>query len=150
MEVKITQTRDSPLLGRKEVEAEVHFTGATPTRKDIKETICGKIGANRDLAVLREVHNEYGMRRVTVLLHIYENEEKLRSIEPAHMVKKEGLEKKAEEKKEGEEKPAEEAPAKEEAPKEEPAEKKEEPAKEAKKEEPEKKEEAPKEEPKKE
>jgi len=121
VETEIKSTSDNPLLGRKEIKAVVSFNGATPNRKEIKETICGKVGANPDLTVVREVKGEFGMKRVSVTAHVYENADKLKSVEPEHIKKREGVgQEKPEEKKEGaaeetaeapkEEKPAEEAP----------------------------------------
>lgn len=117
MEVKIESTTENKLLDRKEVEAFVHFDGATPPRKEIKSAICGKIGANPELVVLRSVASEFGIKRVRVSAHIYENADVLKRNEPEYITKREGMveEVKAEKKEE------EAAPAvkKEEAPKEE-------------------------------
>lgn len=133
MEVKIETTTENKLLDRKEIDATVHFSGPTPPRKEIKDAICGKIGANPDLVVLRSVQNEFGVKRVKVSAHVYENAEKMKSTEPEYIVKREGMGeeakpetgKQAEEKKE--EKPAEK---KEEKPKEETAKETETPKKE--------------------
>lgn len=122
MDVEIINSIDNQLLERKEVDANVHFKGATPSRKEIKEAVCGKIGANPDIVVLREVNNEYGVQRVKVSVHVYKNAEKMKEVEPEHLIKKET---KKEEKKEEkpqeapapkEKKPAEEKPKEEKAP----------------------------------
>ena len=91
MEVKIESTKENKLLNRKEIEAYVHFDGATPSRKEIKESISGKIGANPDLVVLCSVVNEFGVKRVRVSVHAYENEETLKKTEAEYMLKREGL-----------------------------------------------------------
>jgi small subunit ribosomal protein S24e len=149
MEIKIDSTKENKLLDRKEIEASVHFDGATPPRSEIKSGICGKIGANPDLVVLREVKNEFGIKRVRVSVHVYADAALMKSTEPEYIIKREGFveektEAKAEEAKEQkeeskEEKPpekkeapkeeakTEKAPGKKEEPKEQPAEKKEEP-----------------------
>ncbi|HID72298.1 TPA: hypothetical protein EYP38_00015, partial [Candidatus Micrarchaeota archaeon] len=91
LDTEIKSTSDNPLLNRKEIEAIVSFDGATPSRKELKEAICGKAGANPDLTVLREVNNEYGIKRVTVTAHVYANKEALSKVEPEHMRKREGI-----------------------------------------------------------
>ncbi|GEM_PF-444368 len=157
MNVDIKSTVENKLLSRKEIEAEVSYEGATPSRGDIKQSICGKIGANPDLVVLREINTGFGKQMAKVVAHSYENVDALANTEPEHIQKRFKVGKAKEEPKK-EEAPKEEAKA--EAPKEEnkeepKAEAKEEPKKEEapneeKKEEAEAKEEAPKEEPKKE
>lgn len=139
MDVEIISSKDNKLLDRKEINAVVHFEGATPNRKELREHVSTKVGLNPDLTVLSSVVNEFGLKQVRVLAHSYKDLKKLMEVEPEYLRKRDGI---------GlpkEEKPA-EAPE-EEKPKEEP--KKE--AKEEKKEEkaekkPEKKEEKPKEE----
>lgn len=126
MNVDIKTKTDNQLLGRKEIEAEVSYTGATPSRADLKQAICGKVGVNPDMSVVREVQTTYGKQMAKVVLHTYEKMEKLMEVEPEHIRKRDKVG----------EAPKEEAKAeapKEEAPKEE---KKEEAPKEEKKEAP--------------
>jgi ribosomal protein S24E len=154
MNVDIKSKTDNQLLGRKEIEAEVSYSGATPSRTDLKQAVCGKVGVNPDMTVLRDVQTTYGKQLAKVVLHTYEKMEKLMEVEPEHIRKRDkvGETPKEEPKKEEapKEAPKEEAPKEE--PKEAPKEEKKEAPKEEKKEEPkeapkeEKKEEAPKEE----
>ena len=104
MEVKIESTTENKLLDRKEIEVFVYFAGATPNRKEIKTTICGKIGADPDLVVLRTVKNEFGLRRLQVSCHAYPNAEALRKNEPRFLLKREGMMSEEEIKKEAEKK----------------------------------------------
>jgi len=91
MEVKISETRENRLLERKEIEASVYFEGPTPQRKEMKSAICGKIGANPELVVLRSVVNEFGVKRVNVSAHVYENLDVLKKNEPRHIQVREGI-----------------------------------------------------------
>ena len=100
MEVKIETTKENKLFDRKEIEATVHFAAATPNRKDIKSSICGKIGANPDFTVLRSVKNEFGLKRVKVSAHVYSNIEALKRNEPKHIQVRESVIPKEEKKKE--------------------------------------------------
>jgi small subunit ribosomal protein S24e len=104
MEVKIESTTENKLLDRKEIEAFVYFAGATPNRKEIKSTICGKIGADPDLVVLRIVKNEFGLRRAQITCHAYLSAEALRKNEPKFILKREGMITEEEAKKEAEKK----------------------------------------------
>ncbi len=89
METEILNQQDNRLLERKEVKARISFSGETPKRKELKEAVCGKIGANPDLVTLRNVANEYGSQKVTVSVHIYENPKQLEKVEPRYAKKRE-------------------------------------------------------------
>ena len=146
MDVEIISSKDNKLLDRKEINAVVHFEGATPNRKELREHVSTKVGLNPDLTVLSSVVNEFGLKQVRVLAHSYKNLEKLMEVEPEYLRKRDGVglpkeEKPAEAPKEEEPKKEEKKPEKKEEEK-----PKEEPKKEEKK--PEKKEEKPKEAPK--
>ena len=108
MNVNVISKTDNAVLERKEIEAEVTFSGPTPSREELRKEISGKVGANPDLMVLREVQNTFGSQSVKVIAHAYSNKEKMVATEPGYMVKRDKLveeEKPKEEKKE--EKPAE-------------------------------------------
>ncbi len=91
MEVKIGTTTENKLLDRREIEATVSFEAATPPRKEMKSAICGKIGANPELVVLREVSTEFGLKRATIVAHSYANKDSLMRNEPKFILKREGL-----------------------------------------------------------
>lgn len=99
MDVEIIASSDNQLLDRKEITAAVSFSAATPTRKEIKEAVCGKMGANPELAVISDIRNEYGIKRVKVSVHIYNGADSLKRIEPPYIKVREGLEEKAVKKK---------------------------------------------------
>lgn len=116
MNVDIKSKTDNQLLGRKEVEAEVSYSGATPSRNDLKQAVCGKVGANPDMSVLRDVQTTYGKQMAKVVLHTYAKMEKLMEVEPAHIRKRDKIgeapkeEAPKEEKKEAPKEAAKEAP----------------------------------------
>jgi small subunit ribosomal protein S24e len=119
MEVKIETTTENKLLERKEIDAYVNFDGATPPRSEIKSAICGKVGANPDLVVLRSVDNEFGRKRVKVSAHVYEDEAVMSRNEPEYIRKREGFGQEKKEEPKAEEAPAATEEKKEEAPAEE-------------------------------
>ncbi|MBU0532075.1 hypothetical protein KKB44_01130 [Candidatus Micrarchaeota archaeon] len=125
MNVNIISKIDNKVLERKEIEAEISFDGATPSRNDLKDAISKKVAADVDLTVLREVHSTFGKKTVKVLAHVYSNKETMVGTEPAHLLKRSKVEEEAKveekpkEKPKAEEKPKEEAKV-EEKPKEKP------------------------------
>jgi ribosomal protein S24E len=99
MNVEITETRDNRLFARKEVEAEVRFDAATPKRAEIKETLCGKLGVNPELAVIRKIGTKFGQKKAHVLLHVYDDKAKLGKLEQHYVMVREGFAQKKEKKK---------------------------------------------------
>jgi len=139
MGLNIISEYDNKLLERKDVVAEVDFSGPTPTKSDIAKMIGSKFGAEEKLVAVRSINNQYGEQKAKVNAFVYNSLDQLKKFEE---YKEE--EKKEEAAPEGEQKPeqapvAEEKPAeekKEEAPAEKPKEeKKEEPKPEEKAEE---------------
>ncbi|MBD3209824.1 hypothetical protein GF318_00395 [Candidatus Micrarchaeota archaeon] len=108
MNVEIISKTENEVLERKEVNAEVGFTGPTPSRKELRDAVAGKIGANPELVILRDVRNAFGKQAVKIVAHAYSDMEKLRATEPEYMMKryKVGEEAKPEEKKEEKKKEA--------------------------------------------
>ncbi len=91
MNVNVLATTENKLLDRKEIDAEISFEGATPKRAEIKQAMGGKIGANPELMVLREVSSTFGRSSVKVLAHLYPTKEQLMNTEPKHIKIREGL-----------------------------------------------------------
>ncbi len=88
MNVEVISNVENKLLERKEIKAEISFKGATPGRADLRQALCGKVGANPDLVVLREINTTYGKQSVSVLAHSYQKMEKLMEIEPEYIRKR--------------------------------------------------------------
>lgn len=91
MDAKITRTNENAVLGRKEISASVSFDKGTPLRKEIKEALCSKIGANPETAVLAEVASKFGTREVDVLMHVYPTKEAALGTEPRHVLVRDGM-----------------------------------------------------------
>jgi small subunit ribosomal protein S24e len=105
MDVKITEQKDNPILRRKEIRFVASFSGPTPSRKEIKESLCSKLGADGPLIVIDVLEQVYGSQDVKGYAKIYASKEDM-SIESKHKIERDAGVKK--------EKKAEKAPAKEE------------------------------------
>lgn len=141
MEFKVIEKKENALLERTEVSAEISFSAATPSTKEMRDTIVQKLGCNPDLMVISRAQPRFGQKAMSVKAHVYKTPEQLKRVEESHVLKSNGVGQEAPKEEKKGEAPAEAAP-KEEAPKEE--KKEEAPKEEAPREE--KKEEAPKEE----
>ena len=98
IDVEIVSKQENKLLDRQEVRARIGFTKQTPNRKDIRSAIGGKIAANPDSMILREVTNEFGAKQIKVLAHVYADIELLKKNEPYHFLVRDGLAQKKEKK----------------------------------------------------
>lgn len=106
MDVNITSKNENKLFERKEVSALVNFTGPTPKRGDLKAAVANSVAANPETCVLRDVQTEFGIKRVKVLLHVYEKKENVPKYEPRYILVREGLVPKKEKKKKEKKAPA--------------------------------------------
>lgn len=86
MDVVIINSKENDVLGRKEIIANISFDKSTPTRKEIKELISVKIGANPDNIVLRKVKSNFGVRSIEATFHIYPTKEAVLATEPKYIL----------------------------------------------------------------
>jgi|TARA_B100001971_G_C18201828_1_gene545096 ribosomal protein S24E len=114
MDVKITEKKESPLLYRTEIMADITGEKATPSKVELKKKCASILKADEKLIVIKKITTTFGSTNAKAELYQYKDEKKLKSIEHKEKKKEEKKEGEAEEKKE-EAKPEE----KKEAPKEE-------------------------------
>ncbi len=131
MEISIEKTIENPYLQRKEVHGTIAFTGATPSHKQLADSLASKMGTKAEAIFVVHVYTEFGSQKATFEAHVYASKEIMDKVVRLGSKAKEKIAKMTEKKEEPkkEEKPAEK---KEEA---KPAEKKEEKKEEPKKEE---------------
>ncbi|MBW2992082.1 hypothetical protein KY345_02580 [Candidatus Woesearchaeota archaeon] len=131
MKLNIKNQKENPVLKRTEIEAELVFTGPTPSKETVKNEIASQTKADAELVEVKEIKTDFGNQSGKALIYVYQDAESKKE-----MVKlnKKQIEKEQKTKAEAapKEEKKEEAPAKEEAK----AEKKEEKPAEEKKEEP--------------
>jgi len=95
--MKITEQIEQPLLCRKEIIADIDFKAATPSKADIKKQLATALKVKEDVIVIKNIIQEFGVRRGKVIAHLYDSEKDLKNIES---------------KKKGKEGPKEDAPKK--------------------------------------
>ena len=100
MEIKITEQKDNPILNRKEVRFRASFSGSTPSRKGVKESLCSKLGADSSLVVIDILEQGYGSQDLKGYAKVYSSSEAM-GIESKYKLERDAgvkKEKKAEEK----------------------------------------------------
>ncbi len=94
MELEVLKQKNIDLLNRQRVTGFVHFDGATPCRMDITKALAKKISAKEDTVVVRHIYQRFGENKAKVIAHVYDDTAVMQSVEPAHLLKKHGIEKK--------------------------------------------------------
>ncbi|NYZ78759.1 hypothetical protein H0N99_01280, partial [Candidatus Micrarchaeota archaeon] len=100
MDIKITEQKDNPILKRKEIRFIAGFSGPTPSRREVKESLCSKLGADGSLAVIDILEQGYGKQELKGYAKLYVDKEAI-GIESKYKLERDAgvkKEKKAEQK----------------------------------------------------
>lgn len=81
MNIKIVKKIERPLLFRTELQAELHFDGATPNRTDIKKTLASALKVAEDTVAVRSVKTQFGKRSANFVANLYKTKEDLMKYE---------------------------------------------------------------------
>ena len=77
MDLEIKKQKEDALFERKELEIILKGTGATASRKEVKEELSKKLGVNADLVVIDEIKQSFGKSEATCKAKVYSNEKAL-------------------------------------------------------------------------
>jgi len=83
MNLRITEQKENALLKRKEVKFTLSFSGPTPSRKDVKELLCSKLGTDGSLVVIDVLEQGYGSQELKGYTKVYSDKEAM-AIESKH------------------------------------------------------------------
>ena len=81
MALKIISQKDNMLLKRVELDIEVDFQGATPSKSDIRKMIASKQGSSENLVVVKIIDTLYGEQKAKAVAHVYKSIEDLKKLE---------------------------------------------------------------------
>lgn len=79
------------ILSRIEYIVSINFDGPTPSIKDIREALIANTGVSPDRLIIKNVEQKYGSRELKVNFYTYIKPEVLKQIEPAYILKRNGL-----------------------------------------------------------
>ena len=97
MKVNIGEKSENKLLKRKEIKFTVdHDKEATPKRNDLRNTIAALLGSAPGVVIIAGMKTSFGTGRTIGIAHVYSDENALKAIEPKHILKRFGMEKKEE------------------------------------------------------
>lgn len=79
--MKIIETTEETLFGRKKITAEFVTDAATPSKEDIKKKIADSTKADVNLVVISKITTEFGARTGTILAYAYDSQEAMDNME---------------------------------------------------------------------
>jgi small subunit ribosomal protein S24e len=89
MDVKIVNTKNNPLMKRKEVQFTVeHTQGKTPARLDVKRAIASQLQVSDKLVFIKRMNTTTGTSLTVGDANAYESEAQAKLIEPGYIVKR--------------------------------------------------------------
>ncbi len=92
MVATIIEEKYNKLLGRLEVFVLIdHMTTGTPSRTLIRDFIAKLYSVDPQLVIIKEILSEFGRGRSRAHVHVYENFERLRLLEPKHILRRHGI-----------------------------------------------------------
>lgn len=94
IEINITKDIENKLLERREIVFTASYVGKTPSKEELKESVCKKLNLNPDTTSIVKIEQRYGSMRSEVMVHSYSEKEAMERFSKKRG-KKGGAEKKA-------------------------------------------------------
>ena len=91
MEIQILEEKDNPLMERKEIQLRVIQDAGSPKLNEVRKKIAAQLSLDESLFVIQHMYAEFGMNESRCMLKIYNTKERLKVVEAAHVLKKNGL-----------------------------------------------------------
>jgi small subunit ribosomal protein S24e len=92
MKIEITNQKENPLQGRKEVYFTIDHVGeTTPGRNAVAEDIAKKMKSKRDCVVVDSIESVYGIGKSKGYAKVYDSKESAMSFENKHLLKRNGI-----------------------------------------------------------
>ena len=90
MEIKITNSKEQPLLYREVIEAEGFVDAVTPSNAEAKKIIADGIKCDEKVVAVNKIKTSFGSRKVRITAYKYKDEESMKKIEPKKKEKNAG------------------------------------------------------------
>jgi small subunit ribosomal protein S24e len=91
MDIEIIEEQDNPLMERKEMKLRIVQDAGSPKITDLRKKIAAQFSLNESLFVIQHVLAEYGMNESHCMLKVYDSEDRLRTVEAQHILRKNGF-----------------------------------------------------------
>ncbi|MCD4703558.1 MAG: 30S ribosomal protein S24e [Methanosarcinaceae archaeon] len=91
MDINIVEDKNNSLLNRRELNFSVVFEGPTPTRNDVKNKLAAMLNVPLELVILQNMDNKFGKEEASGYVKIYEDAERMKTVEKEHILKRNKL-----------------------------------------------------------
>ncbi len=81
MQLTIQDKKENVLLNRREIKAALSFEKATPSNKDVAESIAKQMNVDAGLVVIKHIYNTFSLRQAKVDAVIYDTQETRERVE---------------------------------------------------------------------
>lgn len=85
MDMEILQEKENKLLERKELEIRMQYSGATPSRKEIRQAVGQKLGVDPETVAIRRIGNAFGKPEIVIETNVYPTKQLCEQYEPAYV-----------------------------------------------------------------
>lgn len=75
MNISILEKKESPLLKRREVSGEITFEKATPSNKEVAESLAKQLNTSADLIIMKNIYTRFGQQKAKFLAMAYDNKD---------------------------------------------------------------------------
>jgi small subunit ribosomal protein S24e len=93
MEIKITSSKDNPLLKRREIQFRIEHgpTSKTPARLDVKKALAAELMLGQDLVFVQDIRTLTGTGTAVGHANVYQTAAQAKLVEPDYIVKRNSL-----------------------------------------------------------
>ena len=88
MDIQVIEAKNNTILNRRELVFKVIHDESTPTRKSVVERLAATQNSKVGLVYVDSLKTEFGKRETIGYAKIYENAERAKEIERAHIVER--------------------------------------------------------------
>lgn len=95
MKMEINEKKENPILGRTEIHFTVNHVGeVTPTKGAVSEELAKQLKVKKEVVMLNSIDSVYGSGISKGYAKVYTSKEAAIEFESAHILKRNGIEKK--------------------------------------------------------
>ena len=75
MNISIFEKKENPLLKRREIMGEISFEKATPSNKELSESLAKQLNTTADLMIIKHIYTRFGQQKAKFSALAYDNKE---------------------------------------------------------------------------
>ncbi|MBN2111371.1 MAG: 30S ribosomal protein S24e [Methanosarcinaceae archaeon] len=88
MDIRIIKEKNNAILNRRELNLDIGFKGATPSRDQVKGKIAAMLNVPLELVIIQKMEKEFGKQAVSAYVKVYENADRMKQIEADYVLKR--------------------------------------------------------------